>query len=111
MEKYEESPLWKAAFALSRSVDKLTRDFPEYNTLVRFMREKAAALPLAVADVYAHTPAHANALKRAYEQAHDAEYVLFCSLLFHYLPHPDANKLFTTLGEIKRLIVAELAQP
>jgi hypothetical protein len=109
MEGYKELPLWKAAAALSRDVDTLTKTFPEYNTLVRMLREKTTGLSLTIAtDAPEKDMPRTDALKRAYEQAHDAEYVLLFSLIFRYVPYADARGLFEKIYNVKRLIVEAL---
>lgn len=106
---YNELPLWKATYALSRDVDKLTKTFPEYNALVRMLREKTTTLSLTIAtDAPGKDMPRTDALKRAYEQAHDAEYVLLFSLLFRYVPYSEARGLFEKIYNVKRLIVEAL---
>jgi hypothetical protein len=109
MEGYKDLPLWKAAYALSRNVDTLTKTFPEYNTLVRLLREKTTRLSLTIAtDTPKKDMPRTDALKCAYEQAHDAEYVLFFSLIFRYVPYTDALGLFEKIYTVKRLVVEAL---
>lgn len=109
MDANKEQPLWKAAYALGRDVDTLTKTFPEYNTLVRMLREKTTGLSLTIAtDTPEKDMPRTDALKRAYEQAHDAEYVLLFSLIFRYVPYADALSLFEKIYNVKRLIVEAL---
>jgi len=109
---YTETALWKATDTLCREVDAMTRGFAEYHTLIRLLREKAAALPAAVAAIYASDPADPREIRRAYELAHDAEYVLFSAHLFRNLPYEATATLYEQIYEVKRLIVsAEAACP
>jgi hypothetical protein len=112
MEEYTKMTLVQAASTLSRNVETLTGKFPEHTTFIRILREKAAALPQAIAAsaLTINLAASADALKRAYEQAHDAEYVLLFSLLFRYVPYADASGLFNEFYNVKRLIIAELKE-
>ena len=106
---YKDLSLWKAARSLSRDVDTLTKTFPEYNTLVRLLREKTTRLSLTIAtDSPGTDMPRTDALQRAYEQAHDAEYVLLFSLIFRYVPYTDARGLFEKIYNVKRLIVEAL---
>jgi hypothetical protein len=106
MEQYKDNALWKAANRLCRDVDTMTCGFPEYQTFIRFLREKTAALPGAVAAVYASDPADPREIRRAYELAHDAEYVLFFAHLYRNLPYEATAMLYGQVHEVKRLIVA-----
>ena len=67
---------------------------------------KAAALPKAVAAVYASDPVDTRAVKRAYELAHDGEYVLFSAHLYRNLPYMATTEWYERLYEVKRLIAA-----
>jgi hypothetical protein len=112
VERYKESLLWKAADRLRREAEEMTRGFAEYHTFIRLLREKAAALPAAVAAIYASDPADPREIRRAYELAHDAEYVLFCAHIFRNLPYEATAGLYGQVHEVKRLIVsAEAACP
>ncbi len=106
MEEYKDLPLWKAADRLCRDVDTMTLGFPAYHTFIRLLREKTAALPAAVAAVYASASPDPRALKRAYELAHDAEYVLFFAHLYRNLPYEATAVLYGKVHEVKRLIAA-----
>ncbi len=106
MEPYKETALWKAAHRLCREVDTMTCGFAGYHTFIRLLREKAAALPGAVAAVYASDPPDPRAIKHAYELAHDAEYVLFSTHLFRNLPYEATAGLYEQVYEVKRLITA-----
>jgi hypothetical protein len=106
VEQYKESLLWKAADRLRREAEEMTRGFREYHTLIRLLREKAAALPGAVAAICASDPTDPRAVRRAYELAHDAEYALFSAHLFRDLPYRATAGLYEKVYEIKRLIVA-----
>jgi hypothetical protein len=110
MEEYTKMTLMQAAAALSRKIETLTGRFPVHTTFIRILRAKATALPktLATSAVEFNLAASVDALKRAYEQAHDAEYVLLFSLLFRYVPYADASGLFDDFYNVKRLIIAEL---
>jgi hypothetical protein len=109
---YTESALWKAADTFCREVAAMTCGFAEYHTFIRLLREKAAALPVAVAAIYASDPADPREIRRAYEIAHDAEYVLFCAHLFRNLPYEATAGLYGQVHEVKRLIVtAERESP
>ena len=106
-EAYKELPLWKNSYAIGQAVDRLTNDFPHHNAMVGILREKSAALPVAVTlCTLADNPAqYADSLKDVYELAHDAEYVLFFCLMFKYLPLEDVGRLQAELCEVKQLVI------
>ena len=95
-------PLRNAVETLTHGVDKLTRHFPEYTaSFAHVLRNKIAALP----DTVAAETITADALKRAFELTHDAEYALFFSLVARYVTRPDVPGVFEQLYDVKRLIV------
>ena len=112
MEEFTKMTLWQAAAALSRNVEALTKEFPEHTTCIRILQEKSAALPASIAAsvLELNLTASANLLKGAYEQAHDAEYMLLLSLFFRYVLYADASGLFDEFYKVKRLIIAELKE-
>ena len=103
---YMETALWKAADKLRHEVDTMTCGFAEYHTLIRLLQEKTEALPAATAAICASASPDPRAIKRAYELAHDAEYVLFSAQLFRSLPYEATATLYEQLYEVKRLVAA-----
>jgi hypothetical protein len=110
MEDYKKEPLWRKVFAIGQKIDALTKNFPECNTLARVLRERSAEMPVTVAMGYMDGgPAErAEAIKTAYRQAHDTEYLLFFLMVFSYLPYDDVFKLTKQIYEAKRLILETL---
>jgi hypothetical protein len=110
MEDYKKEPLWRHVFAIGQKIDALTKNFPECNTLARVLRERSAEMPVTVAMGYigGNAAECGEALKTAYRQAHDTEYLLFFLTIFNYLPYEDVLKLTGQIYEVKRLILETL---
>lgn len=111
-EQYKELPIWQQAYTVGRSVNNLTKDFPQYNVYVHILREKTAALPvsIALASMAASPVESVEAHRSAYELAHDAEYVLLFCLIFRYLPLADIAVLRERLTDVKKLILDATAE-
>jgi four helix bundle protein len=110
MEEYKKEPLWQKVFVLGQKIDALTKNFPECNTLSRFLRDRAAEMPVTIAMglIDGKTADYAQDLKAAYLQAHDTEYLLFFLFVFNYLPYNDVSQLTKQVYEVKRLILDTL---
>jgi hypothetical protein len=92
---------------VGKEIDELTKNFPEYNTILRFLRERSMAMPVTIATgSLGGTPAeYAEALKTVYEQAHDTEYLLFFTLIFRYLPYENVCTLSEQIHDVKWLVI------
>jgi len=114
MYSYNAEPLWEKANAVGKEIHELTEGFMRKNNgILFFLQKRAEELPQTIASAAgttnATTPtAHVDLLRIAYKQAHDAEFLLFLSLILYYLPSVRASALIHKVHEVKRMVVAAI---
>jgi hypothetical protein len=113
MSDYGDLSLWKRANELSEEVKRMTGKIAPYESILRLLRDKAAALPETIAgSASSMTPeARAHALRCAYELAQDVEYLAFFSLLSGRFRYRETHSLVARIHRLKRHLLAAVNNP
>ena len=113
MYRYNAEPLLLKANAVGKEIHELTEGFMRKNNgILFFLQKRAEELPQTIAIAVGKTTttqtAYEDLLRIAYKQAHDAEFLLFLSLILYYLPSVRASALIHKVHEVKRMVVAAI---
>jgi urease accessory protein UreF len=107
MDEHKENATWRKAYDVGRDVHQLTARIHPANTIIHTLRERSAAVPVALGMISASSETHADRVRIAYDYAHDTEYLLFYAMVLRYLGTDDVRALIWRVHEVKALLVAE----
>jgi four helix bundle protein len=110
MQNYKDLKVWEKAHHFTLSVYKITKAFPkeEIYSLTSQLRRSASSIPANIAEGCGKNshPEFAHFLNISLGSANESEYFLILSKDLNYLNEDNFTVLFTTINEIKAMLIS-----